>query len=352
MARTWLVIACFAGGCIDHHCDESSVGAPPSLAGRVNVIAPNGAAQIPPVTAKVSGTRVTDAYWEEGTSGEDSGACAYVTEPLEGSATITAQGAASTPLAYSDGEFSGSTPYARTYELALHESSGEEHVSLVTMPESFSISYAVVPGTGPAHELSKISGATIPYHNVFSVEVPVTGLAGAGGLAITVDITHPSRGDLALDLSKDNRPIKTLVEYVGGTTDNIHETYTLTSAELGPNVNGVYQLYVWDNAQADVGTLDKVTLSFAPPDDLLIESSRPLAAGEYATVELFNCKSRAGSSPNNPGGSSAWRVPSYALDPTSNYRITVTRQSMFEPFGWTSFGVIDDYVVPSGVPCD
>ena len=56
--------------------------------------------------------------------------------------------------------------------------------------------------------------------------------------------------------------MKTLVENQGGSADNLVETYTLTAAEIGADVNTKWTLKVVDTEAQDTGTVNKVTLSF------------------------------------------------------------------------------------------
>ena len=95
-----------------------------------------------------------------------------------------------------------------------------------------------------------------------NVDIPVTGVTAPKGLAVSVDITHTYRGDLVLTLLKNGTKVKTLVQNVGGSADNLQETYTLTAAEIGTDVNTKWTLNVADTEAQDVGTVNKVTLSF------------------------------------------------------------------------------------------
>jgi subtilisin-like proprotein convertase family protein len=56
--------------------------------------------------------------------------------------------------------------------------------------------------------------------------------------------------------------VKTLVQNSGGSADNLQETYTLTAAEIGTDVNTRWTLNVSDTEAQDVGKVNKVTLSF------------------------------------------------------------------------------------------
>ena len=119
-------------------------------------------------------------------------------------------------------------------------------------------------GSGTAKVFTASPNASIPDDSTtgVSVDVPVTGVTGAVGLTVSVDITHTYRGDLEVALLKDGTAVKTLAANTGGSADNIVESYTLTSAEVGSSPNGRWTLKVVDNAAQDVGTVNSVKLSF------------------------------------------------------------------------------------------
>jgi hypothetical protein len=106
--------------------------------------------------------------------------------------------------------------------------------------------------------------ATIPDNNAtgVKVDVPVTGVSATTGLEVTVDVTHSYRGDLAVHLLRDGVKIKTLVANIGGSADNITESFNVTTAELGASLNGTYTVQFVDNAAQDVGNVNRVKLTF------------------------------------------------------------------------------------------
>ena len=123
-------------------------------------------------------------------------------------------------------------------------------------------------GGGTTKDFPVTPAAPIPDNNTagVNVDVPVSGVTapkGVKGLSVSVDITHTYRGDLVVTLLKDGAKVKTLVQNVGGNAANLVDTYTLTSAELGTSVNAKWTVNVADTAAQDVGTVNKVTLSFA-----------------------------------------------------------------------------------------
>ena len=121
-------------------------------------------------------------------------------------------------------------------------------------------------GTGGAGQtFSTTTTAAIPDNNPTgaALDVPVSGLTGSQGLTVSLQITHTYIGDLRVTLLKDGAPLKVLHDNAGGSQRNIMQSYTLSAAEVGAP-NGRYTLKVVDSAADDVGTIDKVTLTFAP----------------------------------------------------------------------------------------
>ncbi len=118
-------------------------------------------------------------------------------------------------------------------------------------------------GTTPANTFSASPAAAIPDNSAtgVSADVSVTGVTGSLGLTVSVDITHTYKGDLKVSLLKDGVEKKVLHDRTGGSQQNIVQSYTLTAAEAGP-ANGRWTLKVVDTAAQDVGTINKVTLSF------------------------------------------------------------------------------------------
>jgi hypothetical protein len=106
---------------------------------------------------------------------------------------------------------------------------------------------------------------SIPDNNTtgVSIDIPVSGVTNAKGLSVAVDITHTYRGDLVLRLFKNGTLVKELAKNQGGSAQNLVETYQLTQAEIGSDVNARWTLQVADTYAQDVGKVNKVTLSFA-----------------------------------------------------------------------------------------
>jgi hypothetical protein len=119
-------------------------------------------------------------------------------------------------------------------------------------------------GGGTTRDFSVTPGTSIPDNTPAGVDIqiPVEGVTNAKGLAVAVDISHTYRGDLVLKLSRNGTLVKTLHQNTGGSADNLVETYTLTAAEIGSDVNGTWTLNVADTERIDTGTVNKVVLSF------------------------------------------------------------------------------------------
>lgn len=141
------------------------------------------------------------------------------------------------------------------------------YVDVANVKKLVKLSVAAEDGgnTGTTTDFAVTPGAQIPDNSPagVNVDVPVTGVTSPKGLTVSVDITHTYRGDLVLTLLKNGTAVKTLVKNQGGSDDNIVDSYTLSSAELGGDVNTTWTLNVADTYAQDVGTVNKVTLSFS-----------------------------------------------------------------------------------------
>jgi len=147
----------------------------------------------------------------------------------------------------------------------FHPSNPNVDVAKVKQLIKLAVATDAPPTGGTTKDFPVTPGTAIPDNTAAGVDVaiPVSGVTGAKGLTVSVDITHSYRGDLVLTLKKDGTTVKTLVKNSGGSADNIVDSYTLTAAELGANANGAWTLNVADTAAVDTGTVNKVTLSFS-----------------------------------------------------------------------------------------
>ncbi|MFF5501139.1 M28 family metallopeptidase [Streptomyces roseolus] len=129
-----------------------------------------------------------------------------------------------------------------------------------------------------AHAIWTLSGTATPptgtvFENTADVSIPdngaavtssvtVSGVAGnaPAALAVGVDIVHPYRGDLVVDLVAPDGTVYNLHNRSGGSADNIQQTYTVNaSSEVA---NGVWKLRAQDVASADVGYVNGFKLTF------------------------------------------------------------------------------------------
>lgn len=107
-------------------------------------------------------------------------------------------------------------------------------------------------------------GATIPDADVAGVQSSIS-IAESGtvkGLSVEVEITHPYRGDLQIELISPSGQRALLRSSTGDSRDNIHETYSEEStpslrALIGEEAKGNWVLHVRDLAYVDKGTLDR-----------------------------------------------------------------------------------------------
>jgi proprotein convertase P-domain-containing protein len=99
-----------------------------------------------------------------------------------------------------------------------------------------------------------------------SVSITVASDFTFSNLAVSVDIEHPFRGDLIVTLLRNGVQVRrVLSNNVGGSTDNIIETYQLTPLEIGSNQGkATWTLKVVDNAAGDAGRIRSFRLTFTP----------------------------------------------------------------------------------------
>ncbi|MER5311186.1 M28 family peptidase [Streptomyces sp. NPDC002773] len=130
-----------------------------------------------------------------------------------------------------------------------------------------------------AHAVWALSGTSTPpptgtvFENTADVSIPdngaavtstvnVTGIAGnaPSTLKVDVDIVHPYRGDLIVDLVAPDGSVYSLSNRSGGSADNIKATYTVNaSSEVA---NGAWKLRAQDRASADTGYISGFKLTF------------------------------------------------------------------------------------------
>jgi hypothetical protein len=112
-------------------------------------------------------------------------------------------------------------------------------------------------GTGTPRSYTSATPASIPDNNptgiTSSIAVADTGMV-SGDVKITVDISHSYAGDLTVSLVKGTET-KVLSAAVGGSSDDIKKTFTVTGLD-GQALSGAWTLKIVDDAAQDVGTLN------------------------------------------------------------------------------------------------
>ena len=103
----------------------------------------------------------------------------------------------------------------------------------------------------------------VPIADFTTVDSPIT-IAGCAGTAsataaVEVHIAHTYIGDLIVTLIAPDGTTYPLHNRAGGSTEDIHQTYT-THLSSEPD-NGTWKLRVQDAAGADTGRIDSWTLS-------------------------------------------------------------------------------------------
>ncbi|MCC7536764.1 MAG: proprotein convertase P-domain-containing protein, partial [Deltaproteobacteria bacterium] len=92
-------------------------------------------------------------------------------------------------------------------------------------------------------------------------DLQVTDAGAARGLRVTVEITHPYRGDLRVALVR-NGSEAVLLDEQGGGEDDVRQTFTVDRF-LGEDAQGTWTLLVVDGAAQDVGVLRSWSLEVA-----------------------------------------------------------------------------------------
>ena len=110
-----------------------------------------------------------------------------------------------------------------------------------------------------------LKGQAKKQHVVGSITVPDSVMVGT--VSVGVDLTHPFRSDLKIDLVAPSGVATTLYDGVRGginPEDNILERLPVTDALQGQAAQGTWQLRVGDYEQEDTGTLHSWDLTITP----------------------------------------------------------------------------------------
>jgi subtilisin-like proprotein convertase family protein len=92
-----------------------------------------------------------------------------------------------------------------------------------------------------------------------------------GSVDVTVDITHPYRGDLQVSLIAPDGSTAILHDRSGGSTDDLRQTFT-PDAFNGSSLSGAWTLKVVDTAKGDAGKLNAWSVEFRLTGELPAEN--------------------------------------------------------------------------------
>ncbi len=116
------------------------------------------------------------------------------------------------------------------------------------------LNHPTCAGGGVDHTFNSAAASVIPDDGEVSNTINVTEVGTVADVKVTVDITHTFRGDLKVSLIKGTTT-KVLVNGVGGSADDLKQTFTVTGLD-GQALAGGWTLKVEDTATQDVGTLN------------------------------------------------------------------------------------------------
>ncbi len=111
------------------------------------------------------------------------------------------------------------------------------------------------------HTYTSTPSLFIPYDTVKTDTITVSDSDTVSAVSVAVDITHAWIGDLLVELISPDNQVVTLHNYAGGSTDDIVKTYTLEYDD-DVSINGDWQLRLYDNYNADSGTLNNWSIAF------------------------------------------------------------------------------------------
>lgn len=145
------------------------------------------------------------------------------------------------------------TPQTGTYYVMLRAYSTFSNVSLVG-------NYDVGGGGGASFE--NTTDYNIPDNNTTGISSPiaVTGTGASGSVSVAVNVVHPYKGDLIVDVIHPDGTVYNVHNRSGGSADNINQTYTV-NAGTKPRA-GTWTLRVRDVASADVGYINSWKVTF------------------------------------------------------------------------------------------
>ena len=121
---------------------------------------------------------------------------------------------------------------------------------------------ADVACTSPATTYENTDPSAIPDNDKNGIQSQIVVPAGGTiqGLSVSVDITHPYKGDLKVKLVGPGGQEALLHDRDGGSADDLVQTFAVTAFD-GQDAAGTWTLVVADEAGSDVGTLNSWKLA-------------------------------------------------------------------------------------------
>jgi lysyl endopeptidase len=190
----------------------------------------------------------------------------FVTSGGTGDADLYVRfGSAPTDTAYDCRPYAGgnaetcniATAQAGTYYVRLKAYSSFSGVSLTG-------SYTAGGGGGGTQTYTNGTDVSIPDNNATGVtsSIAVSGRSGnaPSSTAVAVNIVHPYKGDLIVDLLAPDGSVYNLHNRSGGSADNINQTYTVNLSSEA--LNGTWRLRAADRAGSDVGYINSWSITF------------------------------------------------------------------------------------------
>ena len=139
------------------------------------------------------------------------------------------------------------------------------------------------PGSGQFMQ-ARAPAVTIPYDQIVTDTILVTGFGTATSVSVAVNITHQYVVDLKVDLIAPDGTVQTLHDNPSGPA-NIDKTYTpdFDSASIAGN----WTLQIYDNFSADDGILNNWTLAVNYDPDTTAHATLISGSGDVYYATLF-----------------------------------------------------------------
>ena len=140
-------------------------------------------------------------------------------------------------------------------------------------------------GTGSGQfTQTRTPAITIPYDQIVTDTILVTGSGTATSVSVAVDIAHPYIDDLKIDLIAPNGTVQTLHDHSIGSA-NINQTYAPDFGSV--SIAGNWTLQIYDKYSADDGILNSWTLTVNHDSDIATHVTSISGSGNVYYATLF-----------------------------------------------------------------